>query len=90
MGALVRYFGPEASKPIAYIDKDWGAEKWTGGCPIGVPTVGTLSTYGRSLRRPIGYIHWAGTETATEWMGYMDGALQAGIRSANEVLEAIS
>ena len=89
LSALVRYFGPEAGSPMKYIDKDWGAEPWTGGCPIGVPTLGTLSTYGHALRAPVGRIHWAGTETATQWMGYMDGALQAGERAAKEVLGAL-
>lgn len=31
-------------------------------------------------------IHWAGTETATQWCGYMSGAIQAGQRAAVEVL----
>lgn len=31
-------------------------------------------------------IHWAGTETATQWCGYMSGAVQAGQRAALEVL----
>ena len=39
----------------------------------------------RALREPTGRIHYAGTETATEWSGYMDGAVQAGERAAREV-----
>ena len=35
-----------------------------------------------ALREPIGPMHWAGTETATSWNGYMDGALQSGERAA--------
>lgn len=31
-------------------------------------------------------IHFAGTETALEWMGYMSGAVESGLRAANEVL----
>ena len=31
-------------------------------------------------------MHWAGTETATVWMGYINGAVQAGKRAAAEVL----
>ena len=32
-------------------------------------------------------IEWgAGTETATLWNGYMDGAIQSGYRAAKEVL----
>jgi monoamine oxidase len=42
------------------------------------------------LRRPSGLLHWAGTETATEWSGYMDGAVQSGKRAAGEVLKALN
>jgi len=31
-------------------------------------------------------IHWAGTETATQWCGYISGAIQSGQRAAMEVL----
>ena len=48
---------------------------------------GTLD-FGTALREPIGRIHWAGTETATRWAGYIDGAVQSGERAAAEVLEA--
>ena len=37
------------------------------------------------LQEPCGRIHWAGTETATEWMGYLEGAIQSGERAAGEV-----
>jgi monoamine oxidase len=84
---LARWFGEPARTPVAWVEKDWSEEPWTGGCPIGVPTLGTLTTYGRALRAPVGRLHWAGTETATEWMGFMEGALQSGERVAREILE---
>ena len=31
-------------------------------------------------------IHFASTETATDWSGYMDGAIQSGWRAAGEIL----
>jgi monoamine oxidase len=31
-------------------------------------------------------MHWAGTETATEHEGYMEGALESAERAAQEVL----
>ena len=43
---------------------------------------GAWTGYGRVLREPVGRIHWAGTETATRWMGYLDGAIQSGRRAA--------
>ena len=38
------------------------------------------------LRKPYKNIHFAGTETASQWMGYMDGAVDAGRRAASEIL----
>lgn len=37
------------------------------------------------LREPVGRLYFAGTETATEWSGYMEGAVEAGERAAREV-----
>lgn len=41
------------------------------------------------VRVGAGRVHWAGTETATKWQGYMDGALQSGIRAAGEVADRL-
>ena len=49
-----------------------------------------LDIVGPALRRPSGLLHWAGTETATEWSGYMDGAVQSGKRAAEEVRSALN
>lgn len=84
---LVHYFGPEASNLVAYAENDWTADEWSRGCYVGTMAPGTMTTYGEALREPCGRIHWAGTETATEWMGYLDGALQSGIRAAGEVID---
>jgi len=46
---------------------------------------GTMTRFGHALREPCGRIHWAGTETATEWAGYIEGGLRSGIRAAREV-----
>ncbi|XP_067088236.1 amine oxidase [flavin-containing]-like, partial [Osmerus mordax] len=88
--SLVRYLGPEASSYIHYREKDWATEEFSGGCPVSVMTPGLLSYHHPSLRRPCGRIHWAGTETATQWNGYMSGAIQAGQRAALEVLAELS
>ena len=33
----------------------------------------------------MGRVYFAGTETATQWSGYMEGAIEAGERAAREV-----
>jgi monoamine oxidase len=85
-----RLFGPKAANPIDYMDQDWPAERWSRGCYTGLMGPGVLSSFASALRAPVGRIHWAGTETARVWMGYMEGALEAGERAADEVLAALS
>lgn len=83
-----QYVGDQALSPLQFIEHDWRSEKWTRGCPTGIPRPGVLSKYGDTLRAPIGRVHFAGTETAEYWQGYMDGAVRAGERAAREVLRA--
>ncbi|MGH2896246.1 MAG: flavin monoamine oxidase family protein [Solirubrobacteraceae bacterium] len=80
------YFGKQAANPRRYFDQVWDKEIYTGGCPVGLMAPGVMIEYGQALRAPVGRIHWAGTETATVWTGYMDGAVQAGKRAASEAL----
>ena len=60
-------------------------ETWSRGCYGAWAPPGVLLDYGPALREPVGRIHWAGTETATEWCGYMDGAVSSGERVAREL-----
>jgi len=83
--SLVRFFGPQAADYIAYDDNDWLLEPFTHGY-VGHMPPGVMTRFGHALREPCGRIHWAGTETATEWAGYLEGALRSGIRAAKEVI----
>ncbi len=85
LASYVRYFGSQAANPTLYLDLPWEQEPWTRGCPVGVTPPGVMTEYWPALRAPVGRIHWAGTETATVWAGYMDGAVQSGKRAAREV-----
>jgi monoamine oxidase len=86
---LRSYFGDAALKPTQYIETSWTADEWSRGCPVGIYGPGTLVAYGDRIRQPIGRLHWAGTETATFWNGYMDGAVRSGERAATEVKAAL-
>ena len=89
LAELATAFGPEALEPTEYHEVDWPAEEWTGGGPVAVMRPGALGAAGPALRRPIGPIHLAGTETALAWMGYLEGALESGERAAAEVLASL-
>ena len=81
---------PEArTDAVGYLDKVWAADPWSRGCYTGYMPPGVLLGWGTELRMPVGRIHWAGTETATAWAGYMDGAIESGQRAAAEVLAAL-
>jgi monoamine oxidase len=83
---FARLFGPRAASPGGYVEKLWADEEWTRGCYGGHMPTGAWTGYGSALREPIGPLHWAGTEYATVWNGYMDGAVRSGERAAREAL----
>ena len=87
---IVEFFGPEGAHPIDYEDQDWPAEVWSRGCYGASMGPGIMTTVGKVIRKPHGRIHWAGTETATRWMGYVDGAIHSGDRAAAEVLQKLA
>ena len=87
---LVRLFGDDAAGPTAYYERAWFEEEWSRGCYVGIMTPGTWSQLGSALREPVGPIHWAGTETATVWNGYMDGAIRSGEAAAEAVLNELT
>eukprot|EP00042_Codosiga_hollandica_P045487 m.463672 g.463672 ORF g.463672 m.463672 type:complete len:561 (+) comp57038_c0_seq7:1489-3171(+) len=86
---LARFFGPAALEAIAYVDHNWIAEPFNAGGPAPHIPPGILFQCASELRAPTGNIHWAGTETATQWIGYLDGAIQAGHRAAEEVYASL-
>jgi monoamine oxidase len=87
---LARLFGPRAGSPREFLELDWSIEQWSGGCYGAHLAPGVLSDFGPSLRAPCGRVHWAGTESATVWAGYMDGAVRSGERAAAEVNAALT
>ncbi|MGH2877388.1 MAG: flavin monoamine oxidase family protein, partial [Solirubrobacteraceae bacterium] len=87
---LQALLGPRARRPTGFFETAWAEQRWTRGCPVGIPAVGSLVAYGPWLRKPVGRIHWAGTETAAYWNGYMDGAVSSGERVAAEVDAALT
>jgi monoamine oxidase len=87
---IARCFGPKAQSPQEFLELDWSAERYSGGCYGALLAPGVLSDYGPALREPCGLIHFAGTETATVWAGYMDGAVRSGERVAREITAALA
>ena len=86
---LVRHYGDKAARPEFYVDGEWSNRQWTRGCYNANMGPLVWTAYGRALSAPIGAIHWASTDTATFWSAYMEGAVEAGERAAQAVIDEL-
>jgi monoamine oxidase len=89
LASFAAFVGAQAGSPADYFEQDWTKERWTRGCRVAHVAPGVLTKYGPWLRRSVGKVHFAGSETSDYWMGYMDGAVRSGERAAREVLAAL-
>jgi monoamine oxidase len=85
---LVRMFGPPAARVREIHVADWSREAFT--TPPHPAQPGLTSTFGAEIfQSPVhGRIHWASTETATAYSGHIEGAIRAGLSSANRITRA--
>jgi len=90
LSGFAALFGDKAREPIDYVDHRWGAELFAPGGPTAAVPPGSWTSYGQWLRAPVDGIHWAGTETADEWTGFLDGAVRSGRRAAADVHRQLS
>ena len=76
---------PDLPPPIAVHVTDWLGEEWSRGCYAALFGPGDWARLGPHLTHPHGRIHWAGTETSTEFFGLMEGAVRSGRRAAADI-----
>lgn len=81
----VRNLFPSLPEPSACHVTDWLKDSYAKGCYAALFGPGDWTRLGPYLTRPHGRVHWAGTETSTEFFGLMEGAVRSGIRVAAEV-----
>ena len=63
LDGFAAFVGDRARAPKDYFEQDWTKERWTRGCPVAHVAPGVLTKYGPWLRRSVGKVHFAGTET---------------------------
>ncbi|MER7133426.1 flavin monoamine oxidase family protein [Streptosporangium saharense] len=78
---------PGLPEPTAFHVTDWVNEDYSRGCYAALFGPGDWTRLGPHLVAPHGRVHWAGTETSTEFFGLMEGAIRSGHRVAAEVAE---
>ncbi|PLB48910.1 putative flavin-containing monoamine oxidase aofH [Aspergillus steynii IBT 23096] len=85
LSRLVPHLGRRALHPVDWHEKAWHLDEFCGGGYLAYGVVGTSDGLLPMPHKPIGNLHWAGTETAQEHPGYLEGAVQSGERAAREV-----
>lgn len=86
---LVGPIGTEVLQPVSWHEKSWQTDEYVGGGYMALPIGGTLEGLLPLPSAPVGNIHWAGTETASDHPGYIEGAIESGLRVAHEVVQAL-
>ncbi|XP_078596698.1 amine oxidase [flavin-containing] A-like [Branchiostoma floridae x Branchiostoma japonicum] len=83
----------EAMQPLDYVEMNWNEEEYIGGgfsayYPPGVLTC--YKTLGRCTYNSTSRVFLAGAESATQGYGFLDGAVWAGKRAAEQVIAVVS
>ncbi|HKY95527.1 MAG TPA: NAD(P)/FAD-dependent oxidoreductase [Kiloniellales bacterium] len=83
----VRSFLTEA-EVIDHVAHDWRHDPYAGET-WAVFRPGQVIRAERALRQAEGRLHFAGSHSATRWVGFMDGAIESGIRAGAETVAAL-
>lgn len=87
--ALATVFGEGARAKHLYIDYDWGVDPFTRGCHTPHFSPGAWSATGQVLAEAAGPIKFAGSEYASKYNGYLEGAVRSGRDEARAVLREL-
>lgn len=83
---LGRIFGPAAADPLRYFERDWSGDPYTNDEVVWVREPLAYGDPAFARLRWDGRLAFAGTETAAEGGGHMEGALNSGCRAAELIL----
>lgn len=90
LAPLAAHIGTKVLQPVDWQEKSWHCDEFVGGGYVALPEPGTTEGFVPMPCVPVGDIHWGGSETASGHPGYLDGAIEAGLRAAAEVIAALS
>jgi monoamine oxidase len=84
--------GPDSEvfRPIEVFEQIWMHEPFSQGALTPVTALGHLVKHKNVYGKPVGNIHFVGTEFSPSWKGYMEGAIVSGEVGAKEVVHALS
>jgi monoamine oxidase len=86
LGEVAKRFGSKALAPTSYHEINWSTQQWTRGCFTGFLSPGATVMFETAVHDPVGPLHWACTENATDWPSFLDGAVRSVERAADAVI----
>ncbi|KAF2076796.1 hypothetical protein CYY_001922 [Polysphondylium violaceum] len=72
--------------PVRYLEINFMEERFTPGRCSNIAPKTNFMDFKNSIRDPIKNLFFCGTDTATKWIGFLDGALESAERAAIELL----
>ena len=89
-GRRRRCSGSPRRRPSRVVAVDWSLDPDT--VPASPHPDRSTAHYGAAAyQEPVGgRLHWASTETATEYAGHVEGAIRAGLRAADAVARSLA
>jgi monoamine oxidase len=84
---VVQQFLPEA-EVVTVKGHNWTGDPFAGGT-WSVFRPQQLTRYLRELQRPEGRLFFAGSDVANGWNGFIDGAIETGLRAGREVVQLV-
>ncbi|MEU3776666.1 NAD(P)/FAD-dependent oxidoreductase [Streptomyces sp. NPDC032472] len=83
----VRTMVPEANV-VSVLAQDWGKDPYSlGGWALRRP--GQLTTQLPAIQQPRGRVSFASGDIATGWVGFVEGAIESGLRAAQQAAKAV-
>lgn len=90
LAPLSAHLGPRVMASVSWHEKSWHRDEHVGGGYSALPDMGCSAGYFPVSAEPVGNVHWAGTETAGDHAGYIEGAIESGQRAAREVIARLA
>lgn len=79
----------EAYRPVEFFEQIWKHEPFSKGALAPIHAIGDYTKPDSLYGKPVGNLHFVGTEFSPDWKGYMEGALCSGETGAEEVARAL-
>ena len=84
----VRAFIPDAEL-LEFFGHDWNSDPWSRGTWC-MYRPGVLTGDLRELQRSEGNVHFCGSDIANGWRGFIDGAIESGLRVGRDVADRLA